>query len=372
MRVGIVIHSLVGGGAESVARRWIQELAARGHEVTVFQFTPAPSRDEDTGVAVVAAPGWARSRRGLLLPLWLRGRVLHHSPEVLLSLPLFSNVIALLAFPSRRRRTPLVISERNIERGVGEARGQNYGIPQRFFRRVVGSAARRLYRHADALIAVSHPVAADAIATYRLSSRNVFVVPNPAATDDRTVSRRTPDRLHLAYAARMSAEKRPNLFLDIIAELQRRGCCVRGTMFGDGPMTPTVREAIASRGLPVELAGWRRDWTAWSDQLDCLVLPSSTEGFGNVLVEAACAGIPSVASSRALAVADAVIPGVTGELALLDTPESFADSIERAIAIPRTGRQVSLDGWFSHFSRGSSTTALLAVLERARDRGTHA
>jgi glycosyltransferase involved in cell wall biosynthesis len=371
VHVGLVIHSLAGGGGETVARRWIGEMLDLGHEVTVFRFDAARDDETPTGAAAVVAPRWARARRGLLLPVWLRVRVRQSRPDVLLSLPLFSNVVALLAFPSRRRPMPLVVSEHTIERAVGLARREGTGRVQRAFRSAVGLIARRVYRNADALIAVSHPVAADAIATYGLSGGDVFVVPNPAATDSHAPVYSTPDRIRLAYVGRMSAEKRPRLFLDVVAELRRRGCEARGTMFGDGPLTADIQAAVVSRDLPVELAGWQADWTSWPEPVDCLVLPSSIEGFGNVLVEAASVGIPSVASSRALAVADALVPGVTGELALLDTPASFADAVERAVSGRPDDGRFSLDGWLGRFSVGASTAALVAVLEEARSRSTH-
>ena len=47
------------------------------------------------------------------------------------------------------------------------------------------------------------------------------------------------------------------------------------------------------------------------------------------------AGCPAVAVSTALGVADAIIPGITGELALDDDPESIADAVERAASLRR-------------------------------------
>ncbi len=53
------------------------------------------------------------------------------------------------------------------------------------------------------------------------------------------------------------------------------------------------------------------------------MLSSFVEGFGNVLVEAALVGVPFVSMSRALGVADAIVPGMTGFLCFSDTPAGF-------------------------------------------------
>jgi glycosyltransferase involved in cell wall biosynthesis len=85
------------------------------------------------------------------------------------------------------------------------------------------------------------------------------------------------------------------------------------------------------------------------------------EGFGNVLIEAAAAGIPSVARSSALGVADAVIPGVTGELVASGTPEQLADGVLRAI----TARPADpVAAWLRRFTTQSSSDTLLELIGR--------
>jgi glycosyltransferase involved in cell wall biosynthesis len=89
-----------------------------------------------------------------------------------------------------------------------------------------------------------------------------------------------------------------------------------------------------------------------------VLLPSLVEGFGNVLVEAAVAGIRVVVSSRALGVADALVPGVTGILAIEESPASLADSVIEAGAIVDT----DYSGWLARFSVENSTRKLEAAL----------
>jgi glycosyltransferase involved in cell wall biosynthesis len=92
-----------------------------------------------------------------------------------------------------------------------------------------------------------------------------------------------------------------------------------------------------------------------------VVLPSYREGFGNVLVEAALGGIPSVAVSNAYGVADALIPTITGELAFAGTPEAVAAAVLRA----RDSSMRHVTGWARRFSTDESGRLLTASLNKA-------
>jgi glycosyltransferase involved in cell wall biosynthesis len=91
-----------------------------------------------------------------------------------------------------------------------------------------------------------------------------------------------------------------------------------------------------------------------------VLLPSDREGFGNVLVEAAAVGVPSVAVSGALGVADAIVPGITGELALGSSASDLADAVQRASELKVDG----IEAWLERFSVDSSGRDLETVLSR--------
>ena len=69
-------------------------------------------------------------------------------------------------------------------------------------------------------------------------------------------------------------------------------------------------------------------------------------------------GIPSVAASEALGVADAIVPGITGELARSGSPADFADAVERAMCLDLSG----IDRWLRRFSMQESGLILEHVL----------
>ena len=94
------------------------------------------------------------------------------------------------------------------------------------------------------------------------------------------------------------------------------------------------------------------------------MLPSYREGFGNVLVEAAVGGIPSVAVSNAYGVADSLIPTITGELAFAGTPEELADAIRRAQAVSLR----HVPQWADRFCPDESARLLLSSIDKAINR----
>ncbi len=362
MHVGIFIPNLHGGGAEFVTRRWVVELHELGHKVSIYVYDRAqPPVDLPTTVTLYRFdPAW-RGARHLMLPIWLHRRVTTSQPDVLLSMLTYSNVVALLMSRIfRHSDLPLVVSERNMP-SLEYARGRKRD-------RVTSWIARRLYRNAEGVLAISHPVAGDLVSAYKVPPERLYVVPNPVIADTGTRHRQppevSPDRLHIAFVGRLVDQKRPSLFLSVLDTLAHRDIEVRGTVIGDGPLRQQTEDEALKFGLDVTFAGWHEPW--WENaaaEIDCILLTARFEGLANVLVEAAAAGIPSVACSRALGVADAILPGLTGELTVTDHPTDYANAVVRACS--RVHSTNELQDWLAHFSTAHSTATLLVALQAA-------
>jgi glycosyltransferase involved in cell wall biosynthesis len=352
LKIGILVPGTSGGGAEFVALQWAEYLGAEGNEVVLLTLSSEPSSPLYANV-VLAGKGAAGRLRSL------RNFVTNEGPDVLLSLMPYFNILALIAVKSSPScSVATVISGRNMDYPFRSLFGVKF--------RAIEMLARCLYRRADGFVAISHPVAAEAIVRYKVASTRVFVVPNPAMGK---VANQVPalltkskqsDCINLVVPARLVAQKRPILAIDVAVELRKHGFEVAVTYFGAGPLQNDVRRAAESAGVRVDFAGWVDNWFNQCPVDAVVLLPSITEGFGNVLVEAAASGLKSVASSRCLGAADAIVPGITGVLTMGDSAVAYADGVREARQIDVSRECV--DNWLRRFSVVRSGELLFAVL----------
>src|SRR5205823_13026810 len=109
---------------------------------------------------------------------------------------------------------------------------------------------------------------------------------------------------------------------------------LRGIVFGDGPERGDVLAAIARERLQdvVSAPGFvsSEEVDAGLRQALCMVLPSSREGYGLVVVEASARGTPSVvAAGEDNAAVELVDDGENGVIAASSGPEDLAAAIVR-------------------------------------------
>jgi glycosyltransferase involved in cell wall biosynthesis len=362
VKVAILIPSTSGGGAEFVAMQWAAQLTRWNYEIVVLVTHPRSDReiaDVEGQPQVLQVKGATAFAQVLKLRSYLRDA----RPDVILSLMPHWNLMALIATRALKARPNVYISGRNIETALRKVQGPRYALEI--------ALARHMYKRADAYIAISHPTAAEAVGAYGIELPRVFVVPNPATAKSQPShrTRRASPRvergvpLTLTVPARLVDQKRPRLAIDTARVLREHyGIPTTVEFFGSGPLEEDVRQYARTRGIPVSIRGWVDAWYESAAENAVVLLPSLVEGFGNVLVEAAVVGIRVVVPSRALGVADALIPGMTGVLAVEETPQALADAVMEAGTIP----QADYSGWLARFSVENSSRKLEAAILAGR------
>ena len=101
------------------------------------------------------------------------------------------------------------------------------------------------------------------------------------------------------YLGRLSPEKGPDLLLDALADLNKRGVTVKLTIAGDGPLMESLQAQLVENGLTqaVTFLGFVTDVAALLKRARWLVMPSRTEGLPMSALEAMSHCTPLIATS---------------------------------------------------------------------------
>ena len=107
-----------------------------------------------------------------------------------------------------------------------------------------------------------------------------------------------PDDLLVGTVACLKPQKAPEDLVAVAELVCSRMPKVKFVLIGDGALRPRIQALIDQRGLHerVRLAGWRRDVDRAIGSFDALLLTSHWEGLPRVMLEAASAGLPIVAT----------------------------------------------------------------------------
>lgn len=136
----------------------------------------------------------------------------------------------------------------------------------------------------------------------------------------------------IIMCTRLSREKRPEVGIDVIRELRKRGVKARLVILGDGPRRAHIQHLV--RDLPVRLMGHvpdRWELAALLATADVMIAPGPIETFGLAALEALACGTPVVAN-RSGALTEVI--GPRAGRAVDPSPSSFADAIEMVTTEP--------------------------------------
>ena len=379
MRICLVYDCLFPytvGGAERWYRNLGERLAADGHEVTYLtlrQWKPH-ERAEVAGVRVVTAGPrmelYTESGRRRILPplvfgagvLWhlvRRGRrydVVHTA-----SFPYFSLLAAAIVRPLGRFRR--VVDWHEV-------------WSRDYWREYLGGIGGRI---GDSVQRLCLRVPQRAFCFSRLHERRLLDAPvngevtvlegeyaGPLEPRDPL-----PAEPVVVFAGRHIPEKRVPALVPALALARERIPELRGEVYGDGPERDEVLRLRAEHGLEEALAVPGR---VEAEQVEralaralCMLLPSSREGYGLVVVEASAAGTPSVVVAGPDNAATGLIEeGVNGYVAASASAEDLAAAIERVHAEGQALRDRTAAWFRANAERLSLSGSLDKVLDSYR------
>jgi glycosyltransferase involved in cell wall biosynthesis len=168
------------------------------------------------------------------------------------------------------------------------------------------------------------------------------VVTIPGSVPDACFRSTESRKYELLFVGRLADIKRPLLFVDIVADVCRRGHAITAVMVGGGPLEDDVRRRIREHGIEdsIKVAGKQEDVTRYLADARIFVLTSRSEGLSIAMAEAMAAGcVPVVADVGELR--DVVEDKVSGFLIDSDDPAAYARAIEHMISRPDEWQRLS-------------------------------
>ena len=203
-------------------------------------------------------------------------------------------------------------------------------------RTLVVLAEKSLAIFTDELLAVGEKVRQDLLHAGIGKSEKFGLMPpglQIGALPDKNNSRELFDlpteQLQCAFIGRVTQIKRPDRFLDVVAEIKKRRVNLGFFMAGDGELLEQCRERIARENLPVKVLGWQSDIERVLSAADIVVLTSDNEGTPLSLIQAGMARLP-VVTTNVGSVPEVVLDGTTGIITNLGVNE-IANALEKLV-----------------------------------------
>lgn len=280
-------HAMTGGGAERVFALLASGFARRGYDVVMAVDYTAPENAAFLDPRVRLRP-LGRGHAGSTLAL---ARLLHaEKPDVSLSALGVSNLKHTLAALSvlRHRRAVLTYHGSPIDEPGGLSRLGNNLTP--FTSRLTARS-----------VCVSDGLMAEFLENVAGSQSRVRRIYNPVVTDTAIPARSAAELMAreplILAAGRLVPQKGYHQLLHALNGLDPAGGA-KLVILGDGPQRPDLEAQVARLGLQdrVSFPGYVAEPWAYYRQARVLALPSRTEAFGNVVVEALAHGVRVVAT----------------------------------------------------------------------------
>lgn len=198
----------------------------------------------------------------------------------------------------------------------------------------------------DAIVANAFAVAEDVHSREGLAADRITVIRNgveiPEPPDAATLESlrsgwgAASDSVVVGCVANYKRGKGLEVLLEAFANVARSSPRAHLVLVGEGPLRPALVARRRELGLEgrVTLAGASPDPRRQYFAFDVSVLPSETEGLPNVLLEAAAAGRPLVATDAG-ATREVVIDGHTGLLVPIGNGDAIGAALLRLVESPR-------------------------------------
>ena len=403
LHLGLVLHSLGGGGAERVAMSLSTYFADRGHRLDIVLgksvvaypsslppgarlFYPRPTRSRSAlarcaarGVTLrrlpVRAAGatrdWLKLRRGAQAPVTARhvyfahlvaGYLRRERPSLVLSFVSAANFAAINGAALVANRPPVVISAHSNLRFAYSA----------YERRL----ARATYSRANAVVAVSSGARQDLTELMGVAADRVRVIHNPVPADDVRALAQAPvdhawfQRDEPPVILSVGREAPPKDYATLLAALAEVRRQIPARLVILGALSQGYRKRLRSQaqacgvGASFDCLGFDENPYRYMARAAVVALSSRWEGLPTVLIEALACGTPVVSTDTPHGPAEILAGGKWGRLVPMGDSTALAQGVVRTLRGEHACR-ASLRARAADFSTEDAANAYLRVFEQA-------
>ena len=306
------------GGSEIAAYHLAEQLAQMGHEVHIMTShdNELPLFSKDDGFYIHRIP-WKRIRFIGVLFFWAKIflQIRNTKPDIVHS-------------QSLSCCTPALISKKILGIPyIAWGRGTDVYIPNGLFDRL---SAPSILKNADAVLALTADMKRE---MQNICERDVIVVPNGVKLKvfQKTSGSKIEDNAKtIIYVGRLQPVKGVQYLIEAMIAVQREIPDINLVIVGDGEERSKLEKLAKELDLTgcIQFVGKvpQEEIPSMLHQSDIFVLPSLSEGFPNVIIEAMAAGLPIVASKIG-GIPEIVEDEINGYLVSTKKPDEIADKI---------------------------------------------
>lgn len=323
LRIVLYVHALAGGGAERVFALLASSLAERGHSVILINDFPAcenrPYLDDAVRLKFI---GRRHIRGTLQLVRELQGE----RPDVVVAGLGAANLKMTVAHLLAGRNSPLILTYHGRFETEHRPLGQLGYI-----------ATPLLSRSADWIVANSKGLADHVVNRWGADNRHTSHIHNPVFIAEGLRSAKTVPlgaRSDVVLAVgRLVPEKDFVSLVRAFAKVPRRGA--RLIIVGDGPDHQMLEDEVNRLGLSgrVRFTGYVSEPWNYFETARVFVSTSSSEAFGNAIVEALAFGLP-VVSTKCEGPEEILEHGRYGKIVPIGNVDAIAAALDDALANP--------------------------------------
>jgi len=328
-----------GGGTETVVKNLAEELAERGHIVTIFSLSEGKKgrNNIDSTVSVVTTPSadltsiiGLQSRVSVTGLTRFRKLLRSKEPDIIHSHNrfFFSTLVSTLYRVAHPSNTSLVFTAH-----VGSINNVG-GISGRVANVYEQTVARQVLRKSDAVISVSKSVADHVL---ERGGDDIHVIPN--GVDTTTFFPAPNEKRHhpptVLFVGRLVRNKGPRVLIEALPNVFESVPGATAEIVGPGDMRKPLEERCQDLGIGnrVTFHGYVEHVEEIMRQSSVFCLPSFGEGLPLTLLEAMASGIPTVTTGVG-GMLDVVDEENTGLLVPPGDPTAVGEAVTELLSDP--------------------------------------